>query len=490
MVNMAEDIVPAEDTSRSDKLSELSRLTGDLEKWHQTNKLKTYSPYDKQRKFHNAGKHARERCLSAGNQQGKTFSVGMEVAMHVTGIYPDDWEGRRFVRGQKWWVLGVTSEGTRDNPQRILMGEKREYGTGTIPAECIIDVQLGRGVPDLLDSVVVRHISGDNSYIKFKSYERGREKLQGETLTGGAWLDEEPPYDIYSEVLTRTNATNGMIMLSHTPLLGMTKVVRRFMESSNDNCFLITMQIEDALHIDAAKRKVIEASYEEWERDARIRGIPMLGSGAIYPVSEESIKFDMSDFKSGFPDFWPVLGAMDIGDWDHPTAAVWARWDRDNDTVWIYDSYRQNKEKLVVHAAAIRDRGKHIPIAWPHDGLKTDRTAGVAIKDLYKKEGVKMMKERTQYEDGVFSPEAGIADLLDRMHTGRVKVARHLHDWFDEFRLYHRKDGKIFKERDDVMDATRYLIMSLRYSRAGGGRSRKPSVFGAIGNFNVLGRRK
>ena len=474
-----------EGISRSDKLAELARLTGELESYHQTNKLRAYRPYPKQMEFHNASGEYRERCLMAGNQLGKTFSAGMELSMHMTGIYPDWWKGRRFVRGQKWWVLGVTSESTRDNPQRILMGEKREYGTGTIPGGNILDVQLGRGVPDLLDSVVVRHSSGDNSYIRFKSYERGREKLQGETLTGGAWLDEEPPYDIYSEILTRTNATDGMIMLTYTPLLGMTKVVRRYLESDDAvKRFVVTMTIDDAGHIDEKKKNEVIASYEDWERDARIRGIPMLGSGSIYPVDESSIKFDLSEFSNGFPSYWPVGGGMDLGDWDHPTAAVWARWDRDTDVVYITDCYRQNKEKLAVHASVIRSKGKHIPMAWPHDALKTDRTAGIPIAELYRKEGVKMMRERAQYSDGTWSPEAGIQDLLDRMHTGRLKVASHLNDWFEEFRLYHRKDGKIFKERDDLMDATRYMAMSLRHFRRDGVSHSKPKILGTVGNFN------
>jgi phage terminase large subunit-like protein len=39
------------------------------------------------------------------------------------------------------------------------------------------------------------------------------------------WFDEEPPPDIYSEGLTRTNATGGITMITFTPLLGMSEVV-------------------------------------------------------------------------------------------------------------------------------------------------------------------------------------------------------------------------------------------------------------------------
>jgi hypothetical protein len=35
-------------------------------------------------------------------------------------------------------------------------------------------------------------------------------------------------------------------------------------------------------------------------------------------------------------------------------------------------------------------------------------------------------------------------------------VFSHLNDWFDEFRLYHRKGGKIVKEGDDLMQSRQH----------------------------------
>ena len=44
----------------------------------------------------------------------------------------------------------------------------------------------------------------------------------------------------------------------------------------------------------------------------------------------------------------------------------------------------------------------------------------------------------------------------ERMETGKFKVFSSLLDWFEEFRLFHRKDGKVVKEGDDLLAATRY----------------------------------
>jgi hypothetical protein len=69
---------------------------------------------------------------------------------------------------------------------------------------------------------------------------------------------------------------------------------------------------------------------------------------------------------------------------------------------------------------------------------------------------------KAQFEDGSVSVEAGLMKMLTMMQSGRFKVFKHLNDWGEEFRLYYRKDGKVVKEGDDLMAATRYAIMMLR----------------------------
>lgn len=166
----------------------------------------------------------------AGNQLGKTFCGAAEAAIHLTGAYPEWWEGRRFAGPVRLWAGSKSAEVTRDGAQRLLLGEPKDeaqWGTGLIPHAAILDWARRQGVPDALDSMTVRHVAGGTSTLGFKSYDQGREKWQGETLHA-VWFDEEPPLDIYMEGLTRTNATDGCVFLTFTPLLGMSDVVSMF----------------------------------------------------------------------------------------------------------------------------------------------------------------------------------------------------------------------------------------------------------------------
>jgi phage terminase large subunit-like protein len=365
----------------------------------------------------------------------------------------------------------VTGEVVRDTVQKVLVGRPGQIGTGTIPKDAIVELVTARGIADLLDVVKVRHVSGDISLIGLKTYASGREKFQGESLDW-AWADEECPIDIYTELLTRTNVGNGPVWMTFTPLLGVSEVVRRFLHERSPDRQVVTMTIDDVAHYAEDEKQRIIASYSEHEKEARVKGIPVLGSGRIFPIVEERIAIEHRDI----PPHWPRIGGMDFG-WDHPFAAVELAWDRDTDTVYITKAYRLKEATPVIHAAALRAWGKDMRWAWPRDGRReTLEGAGIALAEQYKEQGLNMLHEHAQFEDGSVSVEAGLIKMLTMMQAGRFKVFKHLNDWWEEFRLYHRKDGKVVKEGDDLMAATRYAILMLRFAstRAAYDKFRRP----------------
>lgn len=447
-------------------LKEQAKLLAELDRRQRTNRLSQYRPYRKQVEFHKSGVSFRERLFMAGNQLGKTLAGAAEAAMHLTGQYPDWWEGRRFDRPVIMLAGSESYELTRDGVQRLLIGppmNEEDWGTGYIPKAAIVDTTRRSGVSGALDSVTVRHVSGGVSTVLFKAYEQGRGKWQANTVDF-VWFDEEPPEDVYLEGITRTNATGGSIAVTFTPLKGMSTVVARFIMPGEDEGAkyrtVTTMTIDDADHYSAEERARIIASYPAHEREARTKGVPSLGSGRIFPVVEESIT--VAPFE--IPKHWVQIGGLDFG-WDHPFGAAGCAWDRDADVFYVTKVYREREATPIIHAAALKPWGDWLPWSWPHDGLQHDKGSGEQLAVQYRSQGLKMLPERATFDDGSNGVEAGISDMLQRMQTGRFKVFSTCGEFFEEFRLYHRKDGKIVKERDDVISASRYALMMKRFAK-------------------------
>jgi phage terminase large subunit-like protein len=192
--------------------------------------------YPRHLAFFEAGARYRERCLMAANRVGKTEAASFELTAHLTGLYPDWWRGRRFTKPVRAWAAGKTNETTRDIVQAKLLGDiegagtvdKRMTGTGMIPGRLLGKPTWKQGVADLVDTIAVKHVSGGWSKLGLKSYQQGRGSFEG-TAQHVIWGDEEPPEDVYGEMLIRTATTNGIVMLTFTPLDGLSAVVRSFM---------------------------------------------------------------------------------------------------------------------------------------------------------------------------------------------------------------------------------------------------------------------
>jgi phage terminase large subunit-like protein len=414
------------------------------------------------------GSH-RERLFMAGNQLGKTTAGAMEAAFHATGLYPDWWNGRRFEKPTVGWVAGITAETTRDTVQRLLLGRPRGANLGILPDRLIERVANTYMVAGLADTIMVRHVSGGLSILAFKAYEKGRAKWQGESLDR-VWLDEEPESDVYSEGLTRITATGGLVFMTFTPLKGMSEVVRRYLQETSPDRHVRRMTIDDAGHIPPEARDRIVAGYPPHEREARARGLPQLGSGRVFPVAEGAIRVEAFPI----PRHWRLLGGIDFG-WDHPTAAVRLAHDPDSDVVYVTHSYRQKQATPMINAGALRSWGEALDWAWPADGLQHDKGSGTRLAELYRAQGLRLLPEHATFPDGSMGVEAGVFEMLERMQTGRWKVFSHLEDWFEEFRLYHRKDGRLVKLADDLLAASRYALMMLRHAAPEESRYRSPA---------------
>lgn len=479
-------------------LDEAASILAELDRYKRTHQIKYYSPYEFQKNFHNSigfktDKPARQKALMAANQVGKTICGSFEVAFHVTGMYPDWWEGKRFSRATEWIVASTTNETTRDRCQKDLFGEPTDdnsLGTGAIPMECIGERTRKPGVPNAYDSVLVKHISGGWSKISFRAYEQGPKKFMGSRLTGGYWADEEPPGEINSQLVRGLFATDGIGILTFTPEEGITEVVSQFLDNIQEGQCLTRASWDDAPHMTPERREMALAGIPHHEREMRSKGEPMVGSGLIFSVPSSLIEIEPFHI----PDHFARINGLDFG-FDHPFACAHAAVDRDNDTVYIYDGYRESRALPMIHANAIKKHGEWIPCSWPHDGMKADPQSGKVIADIYRDHGLNMWPvpftnpPPPGFEEGKGGngTEAGIFHMLEMMESNRFKVFKTVRYWFEEAGRYHRRmvNGKsvIVPVGDDFISAVRYAVMFRRHAQTKVVRHHKKIVRPGLSNW-------
>lgn len=453
-------------------LARLATLTRQFRESIAANRIATYRPYSWQKEFHAAGKDNPERMLMAANRVGKTVSAACEVSYHLTGDYPEWWEGKTFDKPVLVWTGSPTNETSKDIVQDVLIGGLGEtMGTGWVPKGRVVGRPTTRqaGVKNVIDSFQVRHKSGGLSLCSLKTYEQGWQKWQG-TAPHVVWMDEEPDdYKIFSEAQTRTLTSHGVVFVTFTPLLGVTELVEHF-RSGGKGIYLKGATWDDAPHLNADEKARLSASYRDHERDARTKGVPMMGEGAVFAVADEKLRID----PIRIPGHWARIKGCDFGI-DHPAAGVEIAWDRDQDVIYVIDCYKEKNLTAAYNAVWFNKSNKFIPVAWPHDGMNREKSGGKTLAQHYREAGVNMLKKSARYpravgeteDKGGPQPVEPIVDeVLERMVTGRLKVFSTLSEWFEEKRSYHRKDGKIVTTRDDILKATFYAIMMKRYAVA------------------------
>jgi phage terminase large subunit-like protein len=455
----------------SEKLKqELAELLILKEQRIKYNKLETLFPdegpyrrelYPKHIEFMNQGATHRQRAIIAANRTGKTLMGAYEMACHLTGLYPKWWKGRVFDEPVNAWCASIRNSDTKDIIQKELYGDVIDPGTGMIPRHLIIGRPTRKaGVADAIETIRVRHVSGGMSVLGFKSYEQGRDGFQG-TKKQVIWLDEEPKdYSIFTECLTRTmdDKNPGIIYCTFTPLFGLSDTVLSFMpdgklpingiDPKNPHKFITQVSWEEVPHLNDEQKREILASYSPHEREARSKGIPNLGSGAIYPYLEDQVV--VRPFK--IPEWWPRVYGLDVG-WNR-TAAVWGALDRESGTIYLYSEHYVGQAAPAIHASSIKSRGAWIPGVVDPASMGASQVDGTKLIDLYEQEGLRLEKADNAVEAGIYR----VGQLFE---SGQLKIFDTCTNLIAEFRVYRRDEsGRIVKKNDHLMDAMRYLCLS------------------------------
>lgn len=419
--------------------------------------------YHKHWEFFKAGATHRFRVLGGGNGSGKSFTGSVELTYHITGEYPEGWEGHVFKKAIKVWVICESGSLWRDSMQQALLGSVgEEAGTGLIRKELIHDTKSMPGVPGAIGQIQTKHKSGGISSVTVKTFEMGRNQFQAATLDL-LIFDEEPPEDIYSECIMRTRGVKGVkepgqVMMMFTPLKGLSDVVLRFLPNGrfppggehpeHPERYAIAVSWDDAPHLTEEDKKTMLAEMPPNERDARTKGIPALGSGRIYPLSEDDIVCKPFEI----PEYYPRAYGLDFG-WNN-TAVLWIAQDPVTQVKYIYAEYKKGKVQDSEHAYAIKQRGEWMAgAADPSGGGRRDD--GKMRIDYYRSLGLDLYPGH----NGII---AGISQVYNDFMSGMLKVFSNCHLFLDEFRIYRydtKDPNKVARNQEDhLLDALRYLL--------------------------------
>lgn len=222
------------------------------------------------------------------------------------------------------------------------------------------------------------------------------------------------------------------------------------MPEISESKYLVQASWDDVPHLDAGTKAKLLNSTEPHLRDARSKGLPSLGAGAIFPIAPSEILCDPFQI----PAYWPRLYALDVG-WKR-TAALWGAWDRTIDCIYLYTEHYRGQAEPSVHASAVKARGDWIPGVIDPAARGRAQADGRQLMASYMALGLNL----TVANNAV---DAGIYEVWERLSTSRLKVFRTLQNWLAEYRLYRRdENGKIIKDFDHLMDDTRYLVLSMR----------------------------
>lgn len=409
-------------------------------------------------------------CLCAANRIGKTYTGTYIDAIHLMGDYPEGWNGHKFDGKILVWLLGYSGEKTRDLLQQELFGrmENQKLMGGLIPADLIVDYKSMAGTSGALREVRVNRKDGSVATCQFWSYSQGQHALMGDSVD---WyhIDEEPKdQSIYPQVLTRTatgdQGRGGRGILTFTPENGRTDLVVKFMDDPGRGQFFMQKGWDDAPHLLESVKETLLESFPAHQRDMRTKGIPMLGHGRIYDLSEDFITCDPFDI----PGHFHVINALDFG-WDHPQAHIQLVEDRETGIFYVTKAWKARHVLPDNAWGSVKSWAKDVPTSWPLDGLQTEKGSGKQQKKFYEEAGFNMLFDRATWPDGSNGVEAGIFEIRTLMQKGKFKIFSGLRDVFDEVGQYHRDEkGKIKKVRDDLLDAIRYAYMMRRYAESYG----------------------
>jgi phage terminase large subunit-like protein len=445
----------------------------------QYNQLKYFRPFEHQKRFFLTGTQATRRGLIAANRTGKTVATCYELAYHLTGDYPDWWTGKRwdrpisaFAAGESWdQVARVLQEeliGTSDS--KLL----HAIGTGAIPRDRIV-IETMRNDGANVMSIEVRHKSGQLSRLLFGNYTQEVRNMQGFKMDIVVF-DEQPPDDMFSELVTRTATLQGQIFCSFTPLKGTTGLVGKFLAHERGYEF-IQVGWDDLPEYSPwgepfllkETREQMLLDYMPHEREARTQGKPVMGKGAIFPLKSWPT-YTTGTFKfSEMPELRRII-ALDLGLVNDSTVISLMYWHPYTKEAWLDVQItvtgidEANPTSYVQHL--LRPEVFGTPIVLPADAGTAGRytMSALSLREFF--EGYNL----NVYQHPIMNPKDsegrvtnhkayGINMMRQMLEAGTLHINDRCHKFLTEAQNYYVDEKGRYSDPDDHIDSARYAVL-------------------------------
>ena len=464
----------------ADQLRAMQKAQEKIAEDMQFNSIRWFRPFPYQIKFFETGTQFSRRGMIAANRSGKTVASAFEVAYHLTGMYPDWWKGKRWDKPIIAMATGESWEQVAKTLQSKILGcddikQAYKLGSGSVPREKI-DAKSIRADGQNVLAIEIWHVSGGKSKLYFSNYTQQVRHLQGFELDL-VLLDEQPPDEIFSELVVRTAAREGQVICSFTPLKGLSGLVRKFWDNIEGYCH-VRVTWDDVPFVNEwgedffsqKEREQLERDFMPWERDCRMKGIPLVGKGVVFPLLEWPIyKAVDEDLRSN--EKMERLISFDLGIKNDPTVISFFFRDPIEEVIYLHRQITipagETPDEYVHYLLDRESRG--IPIALPHDATLagrytlTEQSVREVFEDTYNLNCIPGAILNPPNDQGkVTNHKAyGINIMRLGMERGTFRINESCKAFLDECRNYAIDDAGRFSDPDDHIDSARIGLLAL-----------------------------
>ncbi|ELP3919281.1 terminase family protein [Escherichia coli] len=485
------------DNLNDEELEALYILNSKHDEFKRYNKLAFWKPYPFQLDWIRASNNYRQRYLSAANRIGKSYGACMELAAHITGLYPPDWEGKKldFDRPAVFWTIGVTQDSVNTVLMKELLGVSdcrnlSELGSGAIPRDCIDSFSMVKDGARCLQ-VRINHVNGRQNTLHFFASSQNESVFMGAAVDY-ILMDEQFPNEteLYAQCLTRTATTRGMISVTATPEKGITPLWDKFSKDESGRLYFQVATWDDAPHLTEEDKAELLAGYPAYQHEMRSKGIPVLGSGAVYPFNESEISGskELEEIEAN-PHLYKLLWCCDFGysssDDADPSVLLLLAYSMEEDCIYTISEWNSKRDSkanrlshMPEHMASIIKASPFpfAPLLVPHDGKRqiegTNNTRISEFKRLNINVLPQVFEIPFQLTTGSFDAPKHPRSLhwtiqyINKLFSeDKLKIdVPNMKSLMNEFRVYQWKDnGTPIDKNNHHLDALRYGAVSIKY---------------------------